>query len=62
MTDWCLRHVGLHRVALQHSTRNRPSCHVASRAGFEVEGTLRGSALHADGWHDMHLHARLSTD
>jgi hypothetical protein len=27
-----------------------------------VEGTMRRSMLHADGWHDMHLHARLRAD
>jgi ribosomal-protein-alanine N-acetyltransferase len=27
-----------------------------------LEGTLRGSMLHADGWHDAHSHARLSSD
>jgi hypothetical protein len=27
-----------------------------------AEGTKRGEALHADGWHDMHLHARLAGD
>jgi hypothetical protein len=26
------------------------------------EGTLRGAARHAGGWHDMHQHARLRTD
>ena len=35
---------------------------VATRAGFRLEGTKRGDALHADGWHDMHLHARVSCD
>jgi hypothetical protein len=24
--------------------------------------TLPGAALHGDGWHDMHVHARLSGD
>jgi hypothetical protein len=26
------------------------------------EGTKRAELLHTDGWHDMHLHARLATD
>ena len=30
-----------------------------TNAGFEPEGTLRSAVLHEDGWHDMHLHARL---
>ncbi len=27
-----------------------------------VEGTKHSSALHMDGWHDMHLHARVQGD
>ncbi|MET7707718.1 GNAT family protein [Micromonospora sp. NPDC005413] len=52
----------LHRLALEHSTANTASCRVATRAGFRAEGVLRGSVRHADGWHDMHLHALLATD
>jgi hypothetical protein len=32
------------------------------RSMTAAEGVKRGEALHADGWHDMHLHARLATD
>ena len=32
------------------------------RAGFRAEGTKRSGARHADGWHDMHLHARVESD
>ncbi len=53
---------GFHRIELQHSTRNTASCLVADRAGFTVEGVKRQSDRHADGPHDMHLHARLATD
>jgi [ribosomal protein S5]-alanine N-acetyltransferase len=59
LTQWAFDVVGLHRVALQHSTANLASCRVAARLGFPVEGTLRGALLHADGWHDAHMHARL---
>lgn len=59
---WAFDIVGLHRVSLEHSTANTASCRVAAKLGFEVEGTLRGAARHADGWHDMHKHARLRTD
>ena len=52
--------IGLHRVELEHSTQNLPSCRVADRAGFPVEGTRRSAALHGDGWHDMHLHGRVN--
>ena len=49
-------------VELIHSTRNPASCRVAENAGYKLEGTKRREALHADGWHDMHLHARLIDD
>lgn len=52
--------VGMHRVELEHSTLNPASCRVASKAGFAPEGTRRHGALHADGWHDMHVHGRVS--
>jgi hypothetical protein len=29
------------------------------KAGFRLEGTLRKALLHTDGWHDMHLDARI---
>jgi RimJ/RimL family protein N-acetyltransferase len=58
VTDWMFA-LGLHRMELAHSTRNRPSCRVADKAGYAYEGTMRGRGLHADGRHDMHLHARL---
>lgn len=52
---------GLQRLELAHSTVNTASCRVAGTAGFELEGTRRASVLHVDGWHDMHLHAAVST-
>jgi RimJ/RimL family protein N-acetyltransferase len=61
MTDWMFDHVGLHRVHLEHSTRNEASCRVAAKAQFAPEGTTRSSVLHIDGWHDMHQHARLNS-
>jgi [ribosomal protein S5]-alanine N-acetyltransferase len=33
---------------------------VAAKAGYKLEGTKRSGLLHADGWHDMHLHARIA--
>ncbi|GHH27565.1 GNAT family N-acetyltransferase [Lentzea cavernae] len=59
LTEWAFETLGLHRVSLEHSTANTASCRVAARLGFAVEGTSRGSARHADGWHDMHQHARV---
>ena len=52
--------LGLQRLELQHSTLNPASCRVAEKTGFVLEGTRRRAGLHADGWHDMHLHARLA--
>jgi RimJ/RimL family protein N-acetyltransferase len=62
LTGWALGPLGLHRLELAHSTLNEASCRVARKAGYRLEGTKRQEALHADGWHDMHLHARLASD
>ena len=62
LTGWAFGTLGLHRLELSHSTANTASCRVAQRCGFLLEGTRRSEALHADGWHDMHAHARLATD
>jgi RimJ/RimL family protein N-acetyltransferase len=59
---WALDAAGFHRLSLEHSVGNERSCRVATRAGFGLEGTMRGAHLHADGWHDVHLHARLQGD
>jgi [ribosomal protein S5]-alanine N-acetyltransferase len=62
VADWTFDAVGLNRLFLKHSVANAASCRVALRAGFRTEGTLRGHLLHADGFHDCHIHARLRTD
>lgn len=62
MTAWAFDPLGLHRVELNHSTENAASCRVAQRAGFPLEGTKRREHRHSDGWHDMHVHARLESD
>ncbi|TGZ14586.1 acetyltransferase [Streptomyces sp. S816] len=62
LTRWSLDDLGLHRLRLCHSTANPASCRVAEKAGFTFEGTMRGALLHADGWHDQHLHARVAGD
>ena len=62
VTRWSFDALGLHRIELSHSTANTASCRVAHYANFPAEGTKRGEAHHADGWHDMHLHARLAVD
>lgn len=60
MTDWMFDEVGLHRIELVHSVANAASCGVALNAGYTAEGTKRLDVLHHDGWHDMHLHARIA--
>lgn len=62
LSTWALEKVGLHRLELAHSDRNEASCKVADKAGFTFEGVRRSALRHADGWHDMHLHARIQGD
>ncbi|MEU1332373.1 GNAT family N-acetyltransferase [Streptomyces sp. NPDC005865] len=60
LAEWAFGEVGLHRLELTHATANEASCRVALKTGFAVEGTKRSAVLHEDGWHDMHLHARVA--
>lgn len=62
LTGWSFGTLGLHRIEVLHSTANEASCRVATGAGYRLEGTKRSEAKHADGWHDMHLHARIVGD
>ncbi len=55
--------LGLHRIGLDHALINPGSCGAATRAGFQVEGVMRGSFVEPGGVrHDSHLHARIATD
>jgi len=62
LSAWAFREVGFHRLDLLHSVVNIASCRVAAKAGFAAEGVQRSAVRHADGWHDMHVHARISGD
>ncbi|GGN61185.1 acetyltransferase [Streptomyces albiflavescens] len=62
VSRWALEELGLHRLRLCHSVANPASCRVAAKAGYSLEGTMRGALLHADGWHDQHLHALVQGD
>jgi RimJ/RimL family protein N-acetyltransferase len=62
VATWGFEVAGLHRIEVDHSVLNDASCRVATRAGFPLEGTKREAARYADGWHDMHLHARVAGD
>ncbi|TDE56411.1 GNAT family N-acetyltransferase [Nonomuraea mesophila] len=59
LTTWAMDEIGFHRLELDHSTRNPASCRVATKSGYLLEGTKRSAAVHDDGRHDMHLHARI---
>ncbi|MEU9319314.1 GNAT family N-acetyltransferase [Streptomyces sp. NPDC048295] len=62
LAHWAFDEIGFERLELAHSVLNEASCRVAAKTGFALEGTRRHSHLHTDGWHDMHLHARLRGD
>lgn len=62
VAHWAFGELGLHRLELHHSVSNASSCRVAAKAWFELEGTMSAKAVHTDGRHDMHLHARLRDD
>jgi RimJ/RimL family protein N-acetyltransferase len=60
LVDWAERVMSFHRVELSHAVANTRSCTVAQRLGFDLEGVRRRQGRHADGWHDMHWHARVA--
>ncbi|MFC7219131.1 GNAT family N-acetyltransferase [Streptomyces polyrhachis] len=60
LTTWAFETAGFHRLELAHSVHNTASCRVAEKTAFPLEGTLRSALRHTDGWHDMHLHARVA--
>ncbi|MGW1256863.1 GNAT family N-acetyltransferase [Streptomyces sp. NPDC002513] len=62
LTRWAFDVIGFHRLELTHALGNEASCTVATKTGFALEGTKRSALLHPDGWHDMHLHARVQGD
>jgi ribosomal-protein-alanine N-acetyltransferase len=59
LCEWAFSKLNLHRLELVHSVRNRRSCRVALKAGFEPQGIERSLHRYGDGLHDMHLHARV---
>ena len=59
-TRWAFDDVGFHRLESTHSVHNLPSSRVAIEARFYFVGVKRRAGLHLDGWHDMHLHARIN--
>ncbi|MFD9791080.1 GNAT family N-acetyltransferase [Streptomyces sp. NPDC059070] len=59
LASWALDTVGLHRIEIAHPTANESACRVALKSGFDIESTRRSAQLHADGWHDVHVHVRV---
>ncbi|WP_329187273.1 GNAT family protein [Actinacidiphila glaucinigra] len=63
VTRWAFRDLGLHRLELGHAVGNEPSCGVARRCGYVLEGVLREAVVDLSGTlRDVHLHSRLATD
>ena len=62
VTRWGFTTLRLHRIFLTHSVRNAAFCRVAVALGFAQEGTLRDYQRHSDGWHSVHIHARLAQE
>lgn len=60
---WGVETAAARRLELAHAVGNHASCHVAERAGFRYEGTLRASYRYPGrDYNDEHLHARLAGD
>lgn len=59
VSRWAFDELGLHRLEIRHSVSNPWSCRVAGKVGFALESTIQSALLHEDGWHDMHVHARV---
>lgn len=63
VTRWAFGALGVERISLPHTVGNEASCRVAEKAGYRLEGVLRGAWREPDGTRlDDHLHARLATD
>lgn len=63
ITGWAYDGLGIERISLPHTVGNDASCRVAEKAGYLLEGVLRGAWREPDGTRlDDHLHARLATD
>lgn len=60
LSAWALDDLGLFRIEARHSTQNPGSCRVAEASGYAYEATLERQHLHADGWHDVHVHTRFA--
>ena len=57
--QWAFAHTDLLRIYAAPFARNLSSCRVLEKAGFQLEGTLRQSAVKDGEVLDMKLYARL---
>ncbi len=58
-TRWTIAEFRLHRVCAIPFARNAASCRVLEKAGFQLEGTMRNSALKQGELLDQLLYARV---
>lgn len=62
VTSYCFETLGLHRVEIRCASANSRSCAIPRRLGFHFEGTLRQAQKLPDGYTDLHVFAKLSSD
>jgi RimJ/RimL family protein N-acetyltransferase len=62
LSRWAFEEAGLFRLELGHRVNNPASCHVATAAGYLVEGLERKKLAYDGVRYDVELHARLATD
>jgi ribosomal-protein-serine acetyltransferase len=60
--EWAFAELQLHRIELRCARGNAASTAVARRLEFLLEGTLRDGERLGDGYSDILVFARLSTD
>jgi ribosomal-protein-serine acetyltransferase len=60
--EWTFAELRLHRIELRCARGNLASTAVARRLGFSLEGTLRDGERLGEGYSDILVFARLSTD
>jgi RimJ/RimL family protein N-acetyltransferase/8-oxo-dGTP pyrophosphatase MutT (NUDIX family) len=62
LVDWAIEHLGLVRVEAYVNTANERSKRLATRAGLQREGVMRGREVLAGDRHDTVVFARLASD
>jgi RimJ/RimL family protein N-acetyltransferase len=62
LADYLFATTGVHRVQASTDVENLPEQGALRRAGFALEGVLRGAQWRAGEYHDLQSWARLRTD